>query len=118
MGMRSTFITQELEVTDTKKLLEAINGLDTDDLVDKDGKVNFENWDDMKIEGYWYGGTMRILHRIAPFVEGYAEFEYEEGYLYRIIFEKGKLLFQRTEHTWLDTSELIGDSYEDEVKTE
>lgn len=86
---------QDIEVMDSQKLKESIKDLDHNYLISEDGNVSFSNWCGHKIEGYWYDETRRVLNAIAPFIKGWVEFQYEEGYLFRIVFEDGKVYFQR-----------------------
>ena len=106
MGMYSTFITQDIEIKNAEELKKISKEIDTLNLIDKDGNIQFDEWTDHKIEGYWYEGTMEILRAIAPFIEGFVEFEYEEGYRFKIIFRNGELFYQRTSNEWLDESPL------------
>ena len=100
MGMRSTFITESIVVKD-KEALKKIDVEFAEELIDKEtGSVSFEGWDDTKLEGYWYPEQVKILKAIAPYIEGYAEFDYEEGYNFRIIFENGKVYFLAEEKRW------------------
>ena len=61
-------------------------------------EINFVEWDEWKIEGYWYKEMVAFLVDIAKYIEGYVEFEYEGGYRFRIVFEKGKGFTQRPEN--------------------
>lgn len=108
MGMYSTYASDDIEVKDAKGLLKAKEQLEDDfNLIEDDGScVNFVEWDGHKIEGYWYPETLKILTTIAPYLEGYVEFIYEEGYPFRILFENGKVYFQRANITWADKEEL------------
>ena len=62
--------------------------------------MSFFNWGGHKIWGYWYDETVRILEAIAPFIKGYAEFLFEEGWKFRIVFENKKVYYQRAKESW------------------
>ncbi|GAG30517.1 unnamed protein product [marine sediment metagenome] len=113
MGMRSTFLEQEIKALN-KKALKQIKREDCEDsvVISEKGDIDFEGWDDWKIEGYWYDSTISFLKSISSFIEGWAEFEYEEGYRFRILFEKGKAYFQKQPQ--IDWSK----AYKDELKFE
>lgn len=93
--MYSTFVNQDIEVLDNESLKKFAEKMDCYYLIDDLGQVDFSQWDSMKIEGYWYDETRQILNAISPFIKGWAEFQYEEGYNFRIVFEDGKVLYQR-----------------------
>lgn len=61
----------------------------------KEDEISFYSWSDWKIEGYWYPDMVAFLNELAPYVEGYAEFSYEEGYNFRIVFQDNNFLYQR-----------------------
>ena len=103
MGMYSTFVTEDITITDIEgfeKLAKIIK--DTDGLIE-DGEIKFSNWDSFKLEGYWYKSTVEILIAIAPYIEGYAEFVYEEGYKFRIVFKDKKAYVQYCREVWNKT---------------
>ncbi|MBW3011275.1 hypothetical protein KY326_03585 [Candidatus Woesearchaeota archaeon] len=106
MGMYSTYIQQDIEVKDKDGLMKASKEIEDDMGLICEDEVDFSAWDGHKIEGYWYEETRKILKTIAPFIEGYAEFLYEEGYSFRILFENGKVYFQRATVTWEGKEEL------------
>ena len=110
MGMYSTFVGQNIDIKNHEGVKKVMEEFDTMDLIDEltEGTmdVDFCNWDTHKIEGYWYDETVNILRALAPFVEGYAEFMYEEGYNFRILFENGKVYTQRAELVWNNKEEL------------
>lgn len=106
MGMYSTFTDENIKVIDANKLKvicfdfkknENFKGLvDEDELKNENfGEcVSFQAWDENKIQGYWYGETTEILDKLATCIEGFVEFRYEEGYLFRIVFKDGKWFYQ------------------------
>jgi len=119
MGMYSSFIEQDIKVLNKNETLKIREELKDDlyDLIDNEGEIEFGNWSDMKIEGYWYLGTLRVLTTIAQFIEGYVEFSYEEGYNFRIEFENGKVYFKRQQQIeWdkLERQELKFEAENDE----
>lgn len=107
MGMYSKFIGEEITVTDSDKLKILcfdFKGkdwfkelVDEEELAKNEGTecVSFYAWDDCKIQGYWYNEMLEVLNELATCIEGYAEFMYEEGYYFRIVFEKGKWFYQQ-----------------------
>lgn len=64
-------------------------------LITEDGEINFEAWDGLKLETYWYAETVKVLNEIAPFIRGFVEFDFEREYRFRIKFEDGKVFIQR-----------------------
>lgn len=106
--MYSSYVTDDMEVKDPKGLVKAKEQLEDDfNLIEDDGSyLNWVEWDGHKIEGYWYPETLKILTTIAPYVEGYVEFMYEEGYNFRILFKDGKVFFQKADLKWLVPEEL------------
>ncbi len=109
MGMYSTFKRQDIKVKDVEGLREAVKPFKNDvghlDLTDFNADdediVNFEAWDNSKLESYWCDNTVKILKAIAPYIEGWVEFHYEEGYNFRIVFKNGKVYRQYTkEPVW------------------
>lgn len=107
MGMYSSFIDQEISIKDILGLTMVSSNFEEGDQLFNGEHVDFSVWDGNKIEGYWYSETLDILKSIAPFIEGYAEFQYEEGYHFKIIFRGGRVYFQRSDITWKDETILI-----------
>lgn len=106
MGMYSYFSHQDIEVTD-KKIVSEVEAIFDDMGLIEDSEIDFGNWDGHKLEGYWYEETRKILIALAKGVEGYAEFNYEEGYSFRICFEKGVVSVKIQPSTeWAD---IVGD---------
>ena len=64
-------------------------------VITEDAGINFEAWDSFKLETYWYDETVKVLKEIAPHIRGYAEFNFEREYKFRIKFEDGKVFIQR-----------------------
>lgn len=99
--MYSSFCYQELKELDKDKLKEVKDSFDKEDdwseIIEEDGSIDFEAWCGYKIEAYWNPETIEILKAIAPFVEGFAEFMYEEGYKFRIYFENSKVFIKTAE---------------------
>jgi hypothetical protein len=116
MGDYSTFLDQEISAKDKEGLLKFKKSQKDNDLVCGDeinnalitdeGEINFEAWDDNKIESYWYDETMEVLEGIAPYIEGKVEFNFNGEYDFRIIFREGKLFFQRQSNEWLEETPL------------
>jgi len=107
--MYSTFIYEDIEVTDKEGLDKAVENEEIDILTDSEGNVSFEEWDGHKLEGYWYNETIKTLKEIAKYIKGFVEFSYEEGYNFRIVFEDGKVYYQRApEFDWsnIDMEEI------------
>lgn len=107
MGMYSTYMWDEIEVKDYEALKKVKKEHpETEDswwwdLINPEtGEIEFENWSGGKIEGYWYDGTIEVLSAIAPYVDGYVQFEYEEGYQFRICFIDGKVIVKIGEVDW------------------
>ena len=130
MGMYSFFQFQEISVTDKEGLanLGAVCSLETEEdewspwhgliqlqNTDKreDVAIDFSAWNEHKIEGYWYDETIEALCELAKYIEGFAEFEYEEGYHFRICFEKGKPYFKTGRVDW---DELKGELLKNEKR--
>jgi hypothetical protein len=112
MGMYSTFLDQDIKIIDSKKLvkIKTSKGADTDyrSVISDDGKsINFEEWDSYKIEGYWYPELKTFLKKIATCIEGWAEFEYEEGYRFRIVFQNKTPYFLRERREWYPTMQNL-----------
>lgn len=97
--MYSTFYYQELKELDLEKLKLVLDkeGEELYGLIDSNGHIDFSAWCGHKIEAYWYPETRRLLGEVAPYVEGFAEFMYEEGYKFRIYFEKGEVFVKTAE---------------------
>lgn len=93
--MYSTFIDQEIEIINQKKLKSFSESDDEYGLVEVFGEIrkeihleiNFSAWTDHKIQGYWYDETKNALDKLSKCLKGWVEFEYEEGYHFRIYFE-------------------------------
>ena len=64
-------------------------------VITEEGKLNFDAWHDTKLETYWYDETVKVLNEIAPFIRGFAEFDFEREYKFRIKFEDGEVFIQR-----------------------
>ena len=92
MGMYSTLINEEIKVLNPKAIAK-LSPKETDNLIENK-KLNFYNLSNSKIEGYWSDETINALNKIAPHIEGYLEFIYEEGYFFRIVFKEGKVYTQ------------------------
>jgi hypothetical protein len=108
MGMHSSVVGEDIRILDKDALikLKVVNKmnkqLDEDALnvVSETGDVSFYEWDGYEIEGYWYKDVVDVLYAIAPFIRGWVEFSYEGGYNFRIVFEKRKPLYQRSNIDW------------------
>jgi hypothetical protein len=96
VGNYSVFVEQEIKIV--KKMPDSFKN----ELVE-DGEVHFYKWDGLKLEGYWYAETVEALEAIAEFIEGYAEFIYENDYKFRIVFKDGIVYLQYCREVW-DTS--------------
>lgn len=101
MGMTSTLENQNIEVKDEEALM-AIKKLNLypfySEAIDADtGELDFISWDDCKIMGYLSPDSdlVKFLKHIAKYVEGYVEFRYEEGFLYRFVFENDDVVLQQ-----------------------
>lgn len=95
MGMYSSFTTQDIEVINKEELAElSLNEEITNGLISKEGDIDFCAWDGDKIYGYWFKETVDVLNAIAPFIEGYAQFQYEGGFSFRIVFMNQKAWIQ------------------------
>jgi len=103
--MISTYLNESIEVLNSEGLKIIREELDTMDLITQEGEIEFAEWGGHKLEGYWYENTRKILKAIAPHVEGYAEFSYEEGYPFRIIFRDGNVYFKRGAFDWEEIEE-------------
>lgn len=90
--MYSSFNSQAIKVTDQAKLKEVLNNpdLELDNLINNDLEVIFGAWSGFKLYGYFYESTMAVLTELAKCVEGWVEFTYEEGFPFRIYFDKGE----------------------------
>lgn len=109
MGMYSTFDYQNGMRVDT----DADFGNVDDDVLKmiRHDEIQFSDWDGHKLEGYWYEDTIRrlkqmknIIHNLTPRTEdNFAQFQYEEGYHFRIAFVerdgKKQVIFLRTPDT-------------------
>lgn len=96
MGMYSTYESQqglEMSIENTKKVVEYCTKLNHRIPVTY-GVIDFEHWDEMKLESYYYKETMDVLYYILERLENvtndiednFVQFEYEEGYSFRIGF--------------------------------
>lgn len=94
MGMHSSFVMQDLKVLDKEELKKFVNDENNFNLIDSDGEIDFCEWDNHKLEGYWYKETVEFLKKICQYIEGIVEFQYEEGYNFRIVFENKKVYTQ------------------------
>ena len=107
MGMYSTFIEQDIQYSEHREELKKLRSeIDHMDLISENGVVNFHEWSGQKIEGYWYEETVDVLRKIAPFIEGTADFFYEEGWGFRLLFKDKKVYYQRQQKTYTDPEEL------------
>ena len=115
MGMYSSFSHEDIKVTDARGLLAFItfSGLDLNDMVyhRKDDNtevlfVTFESWEYCKLQGYWYEETIKILSGLAPYIEGEAEFIYEDQTPFRIVFRDGKAFVKFATIIWKAEDEL------------
>jgi len=108
MGMYSAFIDQEIKVLDKNGLSSLKNDDEEYSCVITDEGVDFNEWDSFKIEGYWYPEFVDFLRELAKYIEGYTEFEYEEGYKFRIIFKDKQPYFLREKSVmWEDTMQNL-----------
>lgn len=94
MGRYSTFVGQDIAITDHEGLKQAMEGIDCLQLYE-DGKIDFCNWNSYNDDTVSVLKRVIILKSIAPFITGYAEFLYEEGYNFRIVFKNGSVFTQR-----------------------
>lgn len=119
MGLISTFIDQDISFRKKRKdklktCLETLKKANDDgyadciDLSKSIPDVDFSNWSGRKIEGYWYPEMVKFLKELAEYIDGYAEFQYEEGYSFRIVFKDQKVYFQKALNNWdeIDMGEL------------
>ena len=110
MGMRSTFITQEITVKKgMRKALSKFKNsrtLNYPEVFSK-GTVDFGAWDGYKIENYWYLEMIDFLRKIATMIDGFVEFACEKTYHFRIVFKNGKVYAQYVKEViWGKTYEL------------
>ena len=117
--MGSSFLTEDIRVI--KALPEEVKRDFKEDELTKDiisdERVSFQDWDGYKLEGYWFDETVKVLTKIAPYIEGYAEFLYQEGYKFRIVFKEGKVFREIAEESWGNGEELALKEPEAEIKT-
>lgn len=97
MGMNSEFLEQDIEVLDKKGILSLRDDKNNFHLVDRDGEIDFQEWDSHKLYGYWYKDTVLFLQQLAKYIKGTAMFRYEEGNIFRLVFEDGKVYLQSQE---------------------
>lgn len=96
--MRSTFDDEEIEVKEeklkayVKKRLKETEGTelcsyfeDLDAWLRKHKHFSFEQFNDWKIQGYWYQNFCDFLCEISQFIKGNAEFTYEDGSPFKIV---------------------------------
>lgn len=104
MGMYSGFIEQRIKVKNKKAVKEYKKMVEEEDRfydkkvlypLDDNGNVDFSEWDDMKLEGYWFEDTKLFLNEIAWYIEGYAVFDYAGEYYFRLIFKDDKVCIQK-----------------------
>lgn len=112
MGMRSSFDSEEVKVTNVELLKgvikkyhswlglfnlkeytfdmnnEEVKKLEVVDDLEK--VFTFECFDDCKIQGYWYSDFSKMLLELASCVDGWVKLIYEEGQPYVINFAGGK----------------------------
>ena len=112
IGNQSYFCYEELKVKDVKGLIEFIEGLpkespfkpeltewlpvlrDGKDIPDIEShkKHGLTDWfavfHGYKIQGYWYPKFCQMLLELAFFLEGFAEFEEEQGFRFWINFKR------------------------------
>lgn len=109
MGMYSYFRFQEIKIINKEGLIESMEGVEDQEwreFVSKEGEVEFDNYDSWKIYGYFYPEMCSVLSRAAEFIEGFAEFMYEEGMVFRLVFKDKKWFLQETELKWLEPKEI------------
>ena len=112
MGMYSTYNWEDIEVKDKEALIKIKKekgGEDWSvyDAITDEGELVLQEWCGTKIEGYWYNSTRDFLLEVAPFVEGFAEFSYEEGYDFRICFNDGVVIVKiQPSVEWADIAGL------------
>lgn len=113
MGMCSRFINQDITITDSEKLKTLLKENDwymSEIIKDTCGQlvVDFSNWDDCKIYGYFYDETKETLKSIATCIDGWVEFQYEEGFPFRLCFRDGKCRIKIGKVEWdiMEESEL------------
>jgi len=102
--MYSTFISQDIKIIDIDILNKEENKNDLINEVFNGETIDFSIWDGYKIEGYWYEDTVLVLKMLASVIEGYAEFLYEDGYRFRIVFENGKVYKELCKEVWIKES--------------
>jgi hypothetical protein len=109
MGMSSYFRHQEIKVLDEKGLLEAKADMDDDEWAEyilDNGEIDFDQFDGWKIYSYLYAEMCASFTMAAQFIEGFAEFRYEEGDIFRIVFKDKKWYLQETELKWMEPKEV------------
>jgi hypothetical protein len=90
MGMYSEFVCEELEVLTSREEIAKLEMGFFDPPVyktwkDNDG-VTFQAWNDSKLYGYLTEKNVRELKKLLPHIRGWAEFIYEEGFAFRLVF--------------------------------
>lgn len=125
MGMYSTFVGEDIEVIHKIFFIPVfspvagigpgnLESLNPISVINDNGKpkamVGFEAWDDIKLEGYWFESEIVLLNYIKHFIQGLAEFGYEEGYNFQLLFNgKGDAHVRREERYWSDKTQEIQD---------
>lgn len=107
--MSSDFIHQEINVLDSEGLIEAKEKMSDDEWAEYilyDGEIDFDQLDGWKIYGYFYSEMCESFTMAAQFIEGFAEFRYEEGNVFRIVFKDKKWYIQESELKWLEPKEV------------
>lgn len=94
--MYSRFVNQDIDILDEEgyqKFVESKAYPRLNEVCEVD-RVEFSKWDDYKIYGYFYPDMMNFLEELAKYVSGWVEFQYEEGFNFRLILDEGKVLLQ------------------------
>ena len=94
MGMYSAFLNEDIRILDKKKLEEyAKSKISDSDVWESFVKehYSFQAFDEWKIQGYWYENWCKFLIEVAEFIEGEANFKYEEGQPFFIEFKNGEV---------------------------
>lgn len=64
------------------------------------GELNFWEWSDTKLYGYFSEDRLKEFRRFAKHIEGWIEGTYEEGDKFRIIFKDGETFIQTAIVDW------------------
>jgi len=102
--MRSDFIKQDII---KKESLKRFRDDEWGCIITESGGIDFEEWNEWKLYGYWYEECVEVLKAIAPYLEGYAEFEYEGGFKFRIIFADSRCYSLKAEEIWNDENKEL-----------